>query len=1189
MPAFMTSSDPAVRDDFLRATMRIFLVVSPPMGRLQVVHRGRSRSLTHLDCLDPSDLTPDVIMTTDTADRLIVPCTEPPRVRRQKLARSQVSSSEYFSVSFECGTFATGGDDHSLPSEEFVPATKGTSLSDALKTVCARRGVDLSSVDVFLENSKTPLPVMTETSWLGGKQLRLRARDDRSPARGLVKPANSQVPLRKTSGSYRGSGGGRFFSASTEDPNYVTESSHEGSFKGSKGPKQRWSGLFGNSKDTKMESLVEQLNYYSKHGIPPLPQQQVEDENDEGLYILEDDWQAVVTSSAELNEKHRQQQTAIWELLSTEIAYIRTLKVITNLFLACLCNLQAANILNEVDKARLFSNIPDIYAANRHFWCSHLLPMLEESRKSGQPLNPQLLLDGFRRFQDVFLPYTKYCAEQAQCQHYCRERHQENEVFTAYLVWCETQKDCNRLRLMDIVVQPMQRLTKYSLLLKAIHRNTETEEHRESLSVMIKCVDQFVNDVNSTLRQRQDHERLKGIIARIESYDVVESKDDEVDRMLKTYSELDLTCPMPGCHVTQRRHLLLESDLKLKDNSTSKMDVHCFLLTDVLLVCKAATKKSGGSVKVIRQPYLVDRLIVQELQKDSQGIALVYLNEFRTATAGFILSSSEPKLIKSWIDSIKKAQELYAAAKQATSAATLAASSNIPITSAAGSISRQTSACYYEDDDILDTTECQSCASYGTNAGLIPTRSPRGGSSRGSRGSSLVHSHSGSMDMNEVSSVSSVSQSRGVSVENELRGSSLSSDEGIPALTTCSCNDGKTVSQQSAPTPSPRSDRRSLLSKSPSPNTLSVQVPVFSNLGQSLPNLNLATSPNTSHASTPNPPTSLLLVPPSGKSTATTTHHHGGLLSPGHRGVSYPPPSPPRGSLRRGFALTQSRNPPLLKTRHVNSSTVSSGAPTIPSPTQGHSPAASFDFDVPVIAGVSPPSEERVTPEPTENPSTGPVRSHPHRHAMMKRLTRTDNRRYHTAGAIDDIKKQDSRDASIHKRLSWNCGPGVQGTSSTNSELPASKCVSTESVQSSSGVSSTGSAHYSGSLVGDMDLLELDGPPLRVVCGNQLGCCFDTHLSTSGTSVTSPITDENESSACPPLSPAMEAINMELIRSRLSPGPTPPTDPGGVETVNAENVNETQEGATRIPPSKADILRMKDLILTDSSVEASQV
>ena len=37
-------------------------------------------------------------------------------------------------------------------------------------------------------------------------------------------------------------------------------------------------------------------------------------------------------------------------------------------------------------------------------------------------------------------------------------------------------------------------------------------------------------------------------------------------------------------------------------------------------------------------------------------------------------------------------------------------------------------------------------------------------------------------------------------------------------------------------------------------------------------------------------------------------------------GISYPPPSPPRGALRRAFAIPQSRNPPLIKTRHVNAS-----------------------------------------------------------------------------------------------------------------------------------------------------------------------------------------------------------------------------------------------------------------------------
>ena len=52
--------------------------------------------------------------------------------------------------------------------------------------------------------------------------------------------------------------------------------------------------------------------------------------------------------------------------------------------------------------------------------------------------------------------------------------------------WCETRKDCERLRLMDLLVKPMQRLTKYSLLLKAISKKTEDEEQRFSLVQMVR-------------------------------------------------------------------------------------------------------------------------------------------------------------------------------------------------------------------------------------------------------------------------------------------------------------------------------------------------------------------------------------------------------------------------------------------------------------------------------------------------------------------------------------------------------------------------------------------------------------------------------------------------------------------------------------------------------------------------------
>lgn len=46
------------------------------------------------------------------------------------------------------------------------------------------------------------------------------------------------------------------------------------------------------------------------------------------LYSLEEDWTDIVRNSHMLSEKGRSQQTALWELVETEVAYIRTLKVI---------------------------------------------------------------------------------------------------------------------------------------------------------------------------------------------------------------------------------------------------------------------------------------------------------------------------------------------------------------------------------------------------------------------------------------------------------------------------------------------------------------------------------------------------------------------------------------------------------------------------------------------------------------------------------------------------------------------------------------------------------------------------------------------------------------------------------------------------------------------------------------------
>jgi hypothetical protein len=53
------------------------------------------------------------------------------------------------------------------------------------------------------------------------------------------------------------------------------------------------------------------------------------------LYSLEEDWSEIVRNSHMLSEKARSQQTAMWELVETEVAYIRTLKVIQDVRIFC--------------------------------------------------------------------------------------------------------------------------------------------------------------------------------------------------------------------------------------------------------------------------------------------------------------------------------------------------------------------------------------------------------------------------------------------------------------------------------------------------------------------------------------------------------------------------------------------------------------------------------------------------------------------------------------------------------------------------------------------------------------------------------------------------------------------------------------------------------------------------------------
>ncbi|CAH7447272.1 pleckstrin homology domain-containing family G member 5 [Phodopus roborovskii] len=596
---------------------------------------------------------------------------------------------------------------------EIVPAMKKKSLGEVLLPVFERKGIAVGKVDIYLDQSNTPLSLTFEAYRFGGHYLRVKAKpgdegkveqgvkDSKSLSLPILRPTTAAGPpvservdpqsRRENSLDILAPGRRRknmseFLGETSipgqEPPTPCSSSLPVGSSSSSSGGNESWknraasrfSGLFSSSPSTsafgrevdKMEQLEGKLHAYSLFGLPRMPRRlrfdhdsweeeegDDEEDGDCASLRLEDSWRELIDGHEKLTRRQCHQQEAVWELVHTEVSYIRKLRVITNLFLCCLLNLQESGLLCEVDAERLFSNIPEIARLHRGLWSSVMVPVLEKARRTRALLQPGDFLKGFKMFGSLFKPYIRYCMEEEGCMEYMRGLLRDNDLFRAYVTWAEKHQQCQRLKLSDMLAKPHQRLTKYPLLLKSVLRKTDEPRAKEAVITMISSVECFIHHVNTCMRQRQERQRLAGVVSRIDAYEVVEGSNDEVDKLLKEFLHLDLTAPMPGASPEETRQLLLEGSLRMKEGRDSKMDVYCFLFTDLLLVTKAV--KKAERTKVIRPPLLVDKIVCREL-RDPGSFLLIYLNEFHSAVGAYTFQASSQALCRSWVDTIYNAQ-----------------------------------------------------------------------------------------------------------------------------------------------------------------------------------------------------------------------------------------------------------------------------------------------------------------------------------------------------------------------------------------------------------------------------------------------------------------------------------------------------------------------------------------------------
>ncbi|XP_049885901.1 pleckstrin homology domain-containing family G member 5 isoform X3 [Pectinophora gossypiella] len=718
------------------------------------------------------------------------------------------------------------------------------------------------------------------------------------------------------------------------------------------------------------------LAEFTKNGVPALKGFSVANVPDEAFAYLH--WAEHPQNLEEFydlkklppNEESR--QAVIRELVNTEAVHIRHLMSIVEVFIAAAHALQDAGKMLDVDTERLFSNIPDVLNASLYFWDITIYPMLVDAMEKSTPFNTEFMSMGFCRFREIFGPYEKFVSEQTKALDYLRSL-SNNTDFQMYLSWCHSQKECNRLQLADILVKPMQRLTKYGLILRRIIAHTDTEPERTSLIAMENFAKNYVLDLNRSIRQREELEKLDNLANSIESYEI-EFKDEDLDRYFKMFSQLNLKAPMVNCLPTHSRSIIHEGDLRFKDN-VKEMEVRVFLLTDMLLVCKKQTK--GHPFKMIRPKYMVEKMICfpkshPRNAKEVVSLSFVIVDEVGSSHNGFTFyeTSKDPSSqssLRLWEQKIREARLTYDLgvwfAKNPSrdlSEVEMDSSSEYGVTlSGSRTGVKQTSddinierearervaamlhhrsmgaSTEYDfsqasmNTDSFDAAGEASHTSGGRTPGLHNLRHPMhrnstGGSSKNSRLSSFHQSTSAASHDEPQSGPSKNIYRAGSSVEHLIP--PLNPDDTVTSITVnvVSESESETVvptQQQSPQKPGSRSPG--------SGNTLRVQPPSgVLTLVHSLPDLTIEPSPPRPPQSVPGPQSASEklyqshqeLLQRNRLSAVGSPQQHHQYLSPDHRGTSYPPPSPTRASLKRGLAFSYSfKNPPLSKMGHVNS------------------------------------------------------------------------------------------------------------------------------------------------------------------------------------------------------------------------------------------------------------------------------
>ncbi|XP_035265370.1 intersectin-1 isoform X1 [Anguilla anguilla] len=343
-----------------------------------------------------------------------------------------------------------------------------------------------------------------------------------------------------------------------------------------------------------------------------------------------------------LTPMERKRQGYTHELIVTEENYVNDLQLVTEVFQKPLLE---SELLTEKEVAMIFVNWKELIMCN-----IKLLKALRVRKKmSGERMPVKMIGDILTAQLPHMQPYIRFCSCQLNGATLIQHKTDELPDFKDFVKRLAMDPRCKGMPLSSFLLKPMQRVTRYPLIIKNILENTpESHPDHSHLKQALEKAEELCSQVNEGVREKENSDRLEWIQAHVQC---------------EGLSEQLVFNSVTNC-LGPRKFLHSGKLYKAKSNK----ELYGLLFNDFLLLTqiikplgysgseKVFSPKSHLQYRMYKTPIFLNEVLVK-LPTDPSGDEPIF--HISHIDRVYTLRAESINERTAWVQKIKAASELY--------------------------------------------------------------------------------------------------------------------------------------------------------------------------------------------------------------------------------------------------------------------------------------------------------------------------------------------------------------------------------------------------------------------------------------------------------------------------------------------------------------------------------------------------